>query len=162
MPEYYISCFITGDHHTCLLIQIGIFELLWINAKDFNSRPELRFSLGDAKTALTCLSNFCSRKCLNILIFPYVSPPKGSCSVCSPVLESPDVNLPKKKKKSRTMIVIWPQCWRVVGWDWPQLQTALSYMSLNCIGKQKERSVSKGIKEKFLWVESPLSLGYII
>lgn len=48
------------------------------------------------------------------------------------------------------MIVIWPQRWKVVGWDWPQLQTALSYMSLNCIGKQKERSVGKGIKEKFL------------
>lgn len=120
---------------------------------------------GDAKAELTFLNNFLGSLYLTKLgqgsastLLYYLTSfcLRGSCSVCCPILGPVIVSL------------CW--CWDdgVVDWDWPQLQTALSYFSsftsLNFIGENR-RSFCKGIahfvKEKLVRVDSPLSLGYM-
>lgn len=71
--------------------------------------------------------------------------------------KDPVRNLPKKKglwtgPGVRAEIVSWSQCWHrsVVDWDWPQIQTALTYfnsfVSLNCIWRKRREGLSaKGI-----------------
>lgn len=141
-PQYVIAKLVSHTSDVCTLRQTLNWEVIW----------------GGASTLLYYLTSFRLW---------------GSSSICCPILGSV---YQKYKKKDcighGTAIVSCSWCWYygVVDWDWPQLQTALSYFnsftSRNCIGGNRRKVFSaKGSpilsKKGLSWVDSPLSLGYM-